>query len=72
MDEACDNGGMDPSEKDKPVRVEIVALLSGERLILHEMQRAMTPFGGVAMFAAYLCKIDLAGKIREHMWAATI
>ncbi len=27
----------------------------------------MTPFGGVAVFIAYLRKIDLAGKIREHM-----
>ncbi len=27
----------------------------------------MTPFGGAAVFIAYLRKVDLAGKVREHM-----
>ncbi|MBK7926463.1 MAG: transposase [Bryobacterales bacterium] len=58
---------MEPTEKDKAVPVEIVALLSSERLIIRETQRAVTPFGGAAVFIAYLRKIDLAGKIGEHM-----
>jgi hypothetical protein len=58
---------MEPTEQDNTVPVEIVALLSSERLILRETQRAVTPFGGAAVFIAYLRKIDLAGKIREHM-----
>jgi hypothetical protein len=33
---------------DKSVPREIAALLSGERLILRETKRAVTPFGGVA------------------------
>lgn len=58
---------MEPTERDKSVPNEILALLSDERLILRETQRAVTPFGGVAVFVAYLRKIDLAGKIRQHM-----
>jgi len=58
---------MEPIGKDTAVPVEIVALLSSERLILRETQRAVTPVGGVAVFVAYLRKIDLASKIREHM-----
>ncbi|MGC8808398.1 MAG: hypothetical protein ACP5QB_12830, partial [Thiomonas sp.] len=58
---------MESIEGDKQVPVEIQALLSDERLVLRETKRAVTPFGGVAVFIAYLRKIDLAGKIREHM-----
>lgn len=58
---------MELSGRDKAVPNEIKALLSGERLILRETQRAVTPFGGVAVFIAYLRKIGLAGKLREHM-----
>ncbi len=58
---------MEPNERDKSVRNEIPALLADERLILRETQRAVTPFGGVAVFLAYLGKIDLAGKVREYM-----
>lgn len=35
---------------DKPVPREIKALLSDELLILREPQRAVTPFGGLAVF----------------------
>jgi Transposase DDE domain group 1 len=52
---------------DKPVPREISALLSSERLILRETQRAVTPFGGVAVFVSFLQKIDLVGELRRHM-----
>jgi hypothetical protein len=58
---------MEPLERDNEVPVEIQALLSDERLILRETKRAVTPYGGAAVFIAYLRKIDLAGKIRKHM-----
>jgi hypothetical protein len=52
---------------DKAVPTEIQSLHTAERVVLRETARAVTPFGGVAVFVAYLRKIDLAGKIREHM-----
>ena len=58
---------MTSSEQDKAVPNEIQALLSNERLILRETQRAVTPFGGVVVFIAYLGKIDLASQLRAHM-----
>ena len=52
---------------DKAVQREISALLSGERLKLRETERAVTPFGGVAVFVEYLNRIDLLGAVRQHM-----
>jgi hypothetical protein len=52
---------------DKPVPREIGALLSSERLILRETKRAVTPFGGVAVFVSFIQKIDLVGTLRRHM-----
>jgi hypothetical protein len=52
---------------DKSVPREITALLSSERLILRETKRAVTPFGGVAVFLSFLQKIDLVGQLRRHM-----
>jgi hypothetical protein len=52
---------------DKSVRQEIVTLLSSERLILRETKRAVTPFGGVAVFLSFLQKIDFVGQLRRHM-----
>ena len=46
---------------------EMHALLSNERLIVRETQRAVTPFGGMVVFVAYLQRIDLVGRIRQHM-----
>ena len=40
---------VEANTSDKPVPREIAALLSGERVILRETQRAVTPFGGVAV-----------------------
>ena len=58
---------MEANTPDKTVPREIAALLSGERVILRETKRAVTPFGGVAVFLAYLRKVDLVGQIRRHM-----
>ena len=45
---------MESSATDKPVQREIAALMSDERLILRETQRAVTPFGGIAVFISFL------------------
>ena len=58
---------METETADKSVPREIAALLSSERLILRETKRAVTPFGGVAVFVSFLRKIDLAGQLRQHM-----
>ena len=58
---------MEANTPDKTVPREIAALLSGKRVILRETKRAVTPFGGVAVFIAYLRKVDLVGQIRRHM-----
>ena len=55
---------MQNSAVDKSVPRAIIAPLSGERLILRETKRAVTPFGGVAVFFSYLRKIDLVGQSR--------
>lgn len=57
---------MEQAATDKSVRTEVQALHSTERLILRETTRAITPFGGVAVFVAYRRRIDLTGKVREH------
>ena len=58
---------MESNVADNPVPQEITALLSGERLILRETKRAVTPFGGVAVFVSYLRKLDFVGKVRQCM-----
>ena len=58
---------METKTADKSVPREITALLSSERLILRETKRAVTPFGGVAVFVSFLQKIDLVGQLRQHM-----
>src|SRR5580704_7896110 len=58
---------MESNATDKPVPREITALLSDERLILRETQRAVTPFGGVAVFVSFLSKIGFVKAIRQHM-----
>jgi len=50
---------MESEAADKPVRRKIEALLSDERLILGETQRAVTPFGGIAIFISFLNKSAL-------------
>ena len=58
---------METNATDKPVAREITVLLSDERLILRETQRAVTPFGGIAVFIAFLDKIGFVGAVRQHM-----
>ena len=58
---------MESNATDKPVPREIIALLSDERLILRETQRAVTPFGGIAVFISFLGKIGFVKTVREHM-----
>src|SRR5260370_3511396 len=58
---------MESNATDKPVPREITALLSNERLILRETQRAVTPFGGIAVFISFLEKIGFVGAVRQHM-----
>jgi hypothetical protein len=43
--------------------------LSDERLILilRETQRAVTPFGGIAVFISFLGKIGFVEALRRHM-----
>ena len=48
---------MESNATDKPVPREIIALLSDERLILRETQRAVTPFGGIAVFISLFSKL---------------
>src|SRR3954463_14765305 len=58
---------MEKDTRDYSVPREVQALLSEERLILRETKRAITPFGGVAVFVAYLHKIGFIEKLRESM-----
>ena len=44
---------MESIASDKPVQREIRSLLSDERLFLRETQRAVTPFGGLAIFVSF-------------------
>jgi hypothetical protein len=58
---------MEADIPDNPIPREIKALLSDERLILRETRRAVTPFGGVAVFISFLGKIGLVEAVRQHM-----
>jgi Transposase DDE domain group 1 len=58
---------MEPHATDNLVPREMLALMSNERLIVRETQRAVTPFGGMVVFLEFLQRIDLVGRLREHM-----
>src|SRR3954463_12036819 len=58
---------MEKDTRDYCVRREAVTLLSEGRLILRETKRAITPFGGVAVFVAYLHKVGFGEKLRPCM-----
>ncbi len=58
---------MKSNAADKPDPSEISALLSDERSILRQTQRAATQFGGIAVFVPFLGKIDFVEVIRKHM-----
>src|SRR6202171_423954 len=59
--------GMDSKATDKPFERESPALLSDEQLILRQTQRAVTPFGGVAVIISFLSKIGFVEAVRQHM-----
>jgi hypothetical protein len=58
---------VESSATDKAIQREIRTLLSDERLILRETKRAVTPFGGLAVFVSFLGKIGFVEKLRQHM-----
>src|SRR5439155_13485404 len=58
---------MEEDTRDCSVPREVLALLSEERLILRETKLAITPFGGVAVFVAYLHKVGFVEKLRQCM-----
>src|SRR5665811_2375111 len=58
---------MKPDAADNSVPREIRALLSNERLILRETQRAVTPLGGIAVFVGFLHKLGLVEQLRQPM-----
>src|SRR5436190_3926802 len=58
---------MEEDTRDYCVPREALTLLSDERLILRETGRAVTPFGGVAFFVAYLRKVGFVEKLRQCM-----
>ena len=58
---------MAPKTANNPVPREVKALFSGQRVVLCESSRAVTPLGGAAVFVAFLETLNFAGKVREHM-----
>jgi hypothetical protein len=58
---------MKPDAVDNSVRREVSALLSNQRLILRETQRAVTPLGGATVFVVFLQKLGFVEKVRQHM-----
>lgn len=58
---------MEPENADKSVPRQIEALFSNQRVVLRETSRAVTPFGGVAVFVAFLKKLGFIDKVRQHM-----
>jgi hypothetical protein len=58
---------MNRQATDSSIRLEVLALLSKERLIVRETERAVTPFGGTVVFLEFLRRIDLVSQIRAHM-----
>src|ERR1700751_4090921 len=58
---------MDQEGGDICIRREALALLSDEGLVRRETSRAVTPFGGVAVFIAYLRKVEFVEKVRQCM-----
>src|SRR5438309_6932857 len=58
---------MEEETGDDCVPREALALLSDKGLILRETGRAVTPFGGVTVFVAYLRKVNFVEKLRQCM-----
>ena len=46
---------------------EITSIFGQNKVILRETKRAITPFGGLAVFTEYLQRIGFSETIRKHM-----
>jgi hypothetical protein len=53
--------------RDKTVRGEISAIFGGKKVELRETARAVTPFGGLAVFVEFLRRVGFAEQVREAM-----
>jgi hypothetical protein len=49
------------------VQREITSIFGQNKMILRETKRAVTPYGGVAVFVEFLRKIDYSGTIHAYM-----
>jgi len=58
---------METELADQSVPREIRALVSNQPVVLRETLRAVTPFGGLAVFVAFLGKLSFIDKVRQHM-----
>lgn len=58
---------METEMADESVPREIQALFSNQRVVLRKTSRAVTPFGGVAVFVPFLQKLNFIDKVRQHM-----
>ena len=61
------NRKMEPATANQSVPREIRALFSNQRVVLRETSRAVTPLAGVAVFVAFLQKLNFIDKVRQHM-----
>jgi hypothetical protein len=53
--------------RDKTVRGEISAIFGGKKVELRETARAVTPFGGLAVFVEFLRRVGFTEQVREAM-----
>ncbi len=53
--------------RDKKVHREITSIFNQNKVILRDTQRAVTPYGGLAVFVEYLRKIEYAETIRKFI-----
>ena len=51
----------------KTTRTEISALLGHAKLVLDETPKAISPFGGLASFIAFLGQIGFAPEVQRHL-----
>jgi hypothetical protein len=58
---------MEQTKREKIVPMEIESLFDNQRIELQETKRAVTPFGGIAVFVTYLRKIGLVDRVRQWM-----
>lgn len=49
------------------MRRQITSIFGEKKVVLQETNRAVTPFGGLAVFLEYLTKVEYVVKVAEHM-----